>query len=164
MTATLPQVASEHHERLMHHVNQMPEIGDALLTAKTEEVRQDLRDLATFLSGTLLPHVEAHEAAIYPEVERMLQNRHSMAPMRREHDQIRLLVGHIRRLTDELEPGRLTLGRAIALRRVIFQLYALLKIHLAEEVTYIRLVERGVSSDIGEVIAASLAHAGVPEG
>ena len=163
MAQTLPQVANEHHERLIHRVDQMPAIGDALLTAKTEQVRVDLRDLATFLSGTLLPHVDAHEAAIYPEMERMLQNRHSMAPMKREHEQIRILVGDIVRLTAELDQGRLTLGRAIALRRVVFQLYALLKVHLAEEETYVRLVERGVTSEVGEFIAASLAHPGVPE-
>ena len=29
MTQTLPQVAHEHHERLLQHVNQIPEIADA---------------------------------------------------------------------------------------------------------------------------------------
>ena len=28
MTQSLPQVAHEHHERLLHHVDQMPEIAD----------------------------------------------------------------------------------------------------------------------------------------
>ena len=42
-------------------------------------------DTSTFLTGTLVPHVDAAERTLYPELERMLQNRHSMAPMRREH-------------------------------------------------------------------------------
>lgn len=164
MGQTLPQVAHEHHERIIHHVNQMPEIGDALLTAKTDQIRRDVGDLATFLSGTLLPHMEAFEAAIYPEMERMLQNRHSMAPMKREHQQIRALVADIGGLAGELEAGRLTLGRALALRRVVFQLYSLLKVHLVEEEMYVRMVEHGTTTEAAEVIAAAMAHPGVPEG
>jgi iron-sulfur cluster repair protein YtfE (RIC family) len=163
MTPTLPQVAHEHHERLLHHVNRMPEIGDALLTAPAATVREELVALGTFLSSTLLPHMEASEATIYPEMERMLQNRHSMAPMRREHEQIRRLVADIVRLSAEADTRALSLGRSIALRRVVFQLYALLKVHLAEEETYIRIVERGVTDEVGEALAAAMAHPGVPE-
>ena len=32
MTPTLPAVAHEHHERLVHHVDRMPETGDLLLS------------------------------------------------------------------------------------------------------------------------------------
>ena len=71
MTQTLPQVAHEYHERLLHHVNRMPEIGDALLTAPAEQVRNNLVALGSFLTTTLLPHMEASEATIYPEMERM---------------------------------------------------------------------------------------------
>ena len=64
----------------------------------------------------------------------MFQNRHSMAPMRREHDEIRRLVGEFARLVGRAraEPGHASAGRS-RVRRVLFQLYALLKIHLAEE-------------------------------
>jgi len=164
MTQTLPQVAHEHHERLLHHVNRMPEIGDAMLTAPAEQVRHDLQALGSFLRSTLLPHMEAAEATIYPEMERMLQNRHSMTPMRREHEQIRRLVADVGRLSADIDTRHLSLGRSIALRRVVFQLYALLKVHLAEEETYIRIVEHGVTADVGEALAAAMAHPGVMEG
>ena len=163
MTQTLPQVTHENHERLLRHVNQMPEIGDSLLSAPADEVRTRLQALGTFLNGTLLPHVTASEATIYPELERMMQNRHSMTPMRREHDQIRVLAAEIVKLSADLDTRHVTLGRAIALRRVVFQLYALLKVHLAEEETYIRLVEHGVTADVNELLAAAMAHPGVPE-
>ncbi len=38
MTQSLPQVAHEHHERILAHVNRMPETADALLTAHADEV------------------------------------------------------------------------------------------------------------------------------
>jgi hypothetical protein len=40
----------------------------------------------------------------------------------------------------------------------MFQLYALLKIHLAEEEAYLRIIDRGAGSEMGDVIAAALEH------
>ena len=106
MTTTLPRVTHEHHERLMRHVEAMPEVGTLLLTASTAELRPRLDELAGFLNELLLPHLEAAERAIHPELERMLQNRHSMAPLRREHDEIRRLVADLTRLAAGLEGTR----------------------------------------------------------
>ncbi|HET9522521.1 MAG TPA: hemerythrin domain-containing protein [Candidatus Limnocylindrales bacterium] len=160
MTQTLPQVAHEHHERLLHHVNQMPEIADRLLTEPAAEVLRSTAEMSAFLTGTLIPHIDAAERTLYPELERMFQNRHSMGPMRREHAEIRALVVDFEKLTGEVDATRVTLGRTLALRRVMFKLYALLKIHLAEEVAYLRIVEHGVTAEIGDVLAAALDHPG----
>ncbi len=158
MTQSLPQVAHEHHERILAHVDRMPEMADLLLTASADDVRSKVIATGEFLNGTLLPHVDAAERSIYPELERMLQNRHSMRPMRNEHDEIRRMVGEYGKLSADLREGRVTLGRSLALRRVIFGLYALLKVHLAEEDAYLRIVERSGGSDLSDVIAAALEH------
>jgi hemerythrin-like domain-containing protein len=158
MTQSLPQVAHEHHERLLHHVDQMPALADSLLTARTEEVKAGLAEMSAFLSGTLLPHIDAAEQTLYPELERMFQNRHSMAPMRREHEEIRKLVTDLGGLTRQLGEGQVTIGRTLGVRRVMFQLYALLKVHLAEEDAYLRIVERGVDTDVADVMAAAMEH------
>jgi iron-sulfur cluster repair protein YtfE (RIC family) len=163
MTQTLPQVAHEHHERLLHHVNQMPEIADRFLTAPADEVRRSVDAMSAFLSDTLVPHVDAAERALYPELERMFQNRHSMAPMRREHAEVRRLVAAFAKLTTQVDAGQVTIGRTLALRRVIFQLYALLKIHLAEEEAYLRIVDHGVTSDVADMLAAAMEHPGTRE-
>jgi hemerythrin-like domain-containing protein len=158
MTQSLPQVVHEHHERIRIHVDQLPELADLLLTSGADDIRTRVVATNEFLNGTLLPHVEAAERSVYPELERMFQNRHSMRPMRREHEEIRKLVGDFGKLSAELREGRVTLGRSLALRRVIFGLYALLKVHLAEEEAYLRIIDRGGGSDLSEVIAAALEH------
>lgn len=158
MTQTLPQAGHEHHERLIHHVDRIPEVADLLLTGKAEDVRREVDEMSAFLTGTLIPHMEASERTLYPELERMFQNRHSMAPMRREHVEVRRLVAEFAALTTRLDEGRNTLGRALAFRRVAFGLYALLKIHLAEEEAYLRIVDHGVDAEVGEVLAAALEH------
>lgn len=160
MTQTLPQVAHEHHERLLHHVNQIPEIADMLLAEPADEVLAGISDISAFLTSTLLPHIDAAERTLYPELERLLQNRHSMGPMRREHGEIRALVAELERLVGELETEHVSLGRTLALRRVMFKLHALVKIHLAEEEAYLRIVEHGVTAEIGDVLAAALDHPG----
>ena len=93
----------------------------------------------------------------------MLQNRHSMAPMRREHAEIRRLVAEFSRLTKTLGDERPHIGRTVAVRRVLYQLYALLEIHLVEEEVFIPIVEprrvrRGGRGDGGG--AEALGHPG----
>jgi hemerythrin-like domain-containing protein len=160
MIQTLPRVAHEHHERLLKHVDQMPAVGDQFLTADGVEVARTAGEMSAFLSDTLIPHVDAAEQALYPELERLLQNRHSMAPMKREHVEVRRLAADFGRLAKQIEDGGVAPGKRLALRRVLFQLYALLKIHLAEEEAYLRIVDHGVSTDVAELLAAALDHPG----
>ena len=158
MTQSFPQVAHEHHARLLQHVDAMPAIADALMTGTSETAHRSLAETGTFLTGTLLPHVASSEQTIYPELERMFQNRHSMAPLRREHAEVRRLVAEYVALVGTAGSGPVTLGRSLAIRRVMFQLYALLKIHLAEEEAYLRIVEHGLTSDVADVLAAAMEH------
>ncbi|HEU0244032.1 MAG TPA: hemerythrin domain-containing protein [Candidatus Limnocylindrales bacterium] len=158
MTDTMQQIAHQHHERITTHLDAMPGVADRLLHAPQNEVRAALASVRTFLDVTLLPHVEAAEATIYPELERMFQNRHSMSAMRREHDEVRRLVREFDRLDDQLQGEPVTLSRTLGVRRVMFQLFALVKVHLAEEETYARMIDRGVTDDIAAVLAAGLEH------
>ena len=163
MTPTLPRVTHEHHERLMQHVDEMPAVGKMILTAPMEELRLRLAELDGWLTELLIPHLEAAEKTLYPELERMLQNRHSMAPMRREHVEIRRLVAEFSRLVKALGDQRPKIGKTVALRRVLYRLYALLEIHLVEEEVYVPIINHGVSDEAAEVMAAALNHSGIPE-
>jgi iron-sulfur cluster repair protein YtfE (RIC family) len=161
MTQTLPQVGHEHHERLLVQIDRIPAIADQLLVSPFDQVRPSIDDLNGFLGRTLLPHVEASERTIYPELERMYQNRHSMTPMRREHEEVRRMVAALASLTDEIESGHRSVGRTVSLRRILFQLYALLKIHLAEEEAYLRIVNHGVDADAADLLGRAMDHPGI---
>ena len=161
MTASLPRVSLEHHDRLMGHLDAMPPVGDLVGVAPAAELRPRVAELTEFLGGLLLPHMEAAEQALYPELERMLQNRHSMTPMRREHDEIRELVAELARLERRLDPGPLHTSETVALRRVIFRLFSMLKVHLAEEQLYLAIIEHEVSPEGAERLAAAMDHGGV---
>jgi hypothetical protein len=156
VTHTLSRVAHEHHERLLERVDEMPAVGDLILAAPEAELRPRLEGLGEFLTGTLLPHMDVAEPTIYPEMERLLQNRHSMTPMRREHAEIRGLVAEYVRLMDTTRDAKHSLGKAVALRRVVFQLYALLKVHVAEEEMYIRIIDHDAAPDAAEVMVTAI--------
>lgn len=160
---SLPRVAHEHHDRLMQHLDEMPAVGKAILEAPIDELRPKLQELDAWLNGLLLPHMEAAEKTLYPELERMMQNRHSMSPMRREHAEIRRLVGELSGLIKGVGDKRPSMGKQVALRRVLYRLYALLEIHVVEEGMYMPLITHGVSDEAAEVMAAALKHSGIPE-
>ncbi|MEO8273657.1 MAG: hemerythrin domain-containing protein [Chloroflexota bacterium] len=163
MNATLIQVASAQHDELMRHLDDVPAVGDMVGKAAAGELRPAVASVATFLNDLLLPHMDAAERTLYPELERMLQNRHSMTPMRREHQEITRLVAEVVKLQERLLGTSLHTGDMVALRRVLFRLYALLKVHLAEEQLYVGIVEHGVSSESADRLAAALQRAGTVE-
>jgi Hemerythrin HHE cation binding domain len=161
MTASLPRVSLEHHDRLERHLDALPPTGDMIGVAPLAELRPKVDEAAIFLTGLLLPHMEAAEHTLYPELERLLQNRHSMTPMRREHDEIRQLVAEFVRFQQRLDAGPLHTSEIVALRRVVFRLYAMLKVHLAEEQLYLGILEHGVSDEAAKKLAAAMDHSGV---
>jgi Hemerythrin HHE cation binding domain len=137
----------------------MPSLGDMVGAAHLEEMRSAAAGLVTFCTDRLLPHLEAAESTLYPELERILQNRHSMTPLRREHTEIRSLVAHLQALDKKLAVRALGPGETLELRRVIFRLYALLKVHLAEEQLYSGILEHAVEAERSDRLAAALQHA-----
>lgn len=158
MTTTLPTITHEHHERLIAHIDRMPAIGDSIGVVPVAELTAAIDELAGFLSGTLLPHVEAAERALYPELERLLQNQHSMTPMRREHEEIRRRIAELGALRDQLDAHLPSTRTLMSLRRAVFGLYGLLKVHLAEEELYASVVGHGVADDAAAVLGAALDH------
>jgi len=153
-------VADEHHERIVRHVDHMPHTGDLIDHGQPGELKVALDETCGFLTELLLPHMEAAEKAIYPELERLFQNRHSMTPMRREHDEIRADIKALDSIRSHIGDAPLGPGEAIRLRRSLFRLYALLKVHLAEERLYADMVEYGASPEREAALAAAMEHSG----
>jgi hypothetical protein len=153
-------VIREHHDRLIRHVDRIPATADLLGHAKPPELGPALDETCGFLSELLVPHMDAAERALYPQLERLLQNRHSMTPMRREHDEIRARIGELEALRGEAGRRALGVAQQVKLRRLLFQLYAALKVHLAEEVLYADMVEFGASAEQEAALATAMEHAG----
>ncbi len=163
MASTLPGVNQEHHARISRHVDEMPALGDLIGRTSAPELAERMGQALAFLPALLVPHMEAAERTLYPQLERMLQNRHSMTPMKREHAEIRELIDELERARARIAGGRLTVGDSVGLRRLVFRLYAMLKVHLAEEQLYLDIVEHDASEEAGASLASAMEHAGTQE-
>lgn len=160
MARTLPSVAHQHHERLERIVDSIPSLADALLR-DAALAHSQLVALRGDLHLTLVPHMEAAEHTLYPVLEQLFQNRHSMTPMRREHEEVRRLIASLGSIATS-EHARHPIGQTLGLRRSLFRLYALLKCHLAEEEVYLRILEHGVNDETASLLAAAIDHPGAP--
>jgi len=153
-------VTREHQARLLRHVDRLAAAAALVGTGQDAQLRERLDEATAFLTGLLLPHMDAAERVLFPELERLMQNRHSMTPMRREHDQIRELVHQLETSCDTLRGGTLATGAAVGLRRALYRLHGLLMAHLAEEQLYADLVEHGLTPAEESALAEALEHAG----
>jgi iron-sulfur cluster repair protein YtfE (RIC family) len=158
--SSLPQTGHEHHERIREHVDRLPALADMLEArppapafAATFAIEYD------FMTGTLLPHVEVVEKNVYPELERLQQNRHSMAHLRREHTELRELIDSMGGYMDRVEAGPLNPTDALGLRRRILAFYALVKTHIGEEQEYLRVLQGNLSDAEQDAVELGLEHA-----
>jgi hypothetical protein len=103
----------------------------------------------------LVPHMEQAEAMLYPQLERLMQNRHSMTPMRREHELMRRLIAEMGLAADR----PFGFGEQMRLRRLLFRMFGLIRSHLAEEEAYIDELRGNLSSAEADALALGLAHA-----
>ena len=163
MTGNLEHMAHAHNEHMLGQIDRMPSAGEMVGSATPAELRARLDEMHAFLTEVLIPHIAATEATLYPELERMFQNVHSMAPLRREHAEIRRLTAELARIREQMGEQKVSVGASIALRRVIFRLFALLKVHLAEEQVYLDILDRREAPEMADALAAAMANPGSPQ-
>ncbi len=166
--ASVTQPLREEHKELFPHVESLCAAADAVGAASPEGLRQALEEAVGFLTGHLIPHAKAEEAALYPVVGRVMGAEKATATMSRDHVE----VG---RLTDELVALNARLGgqpptslEARDLRRLLYGLYAMVKLHFAkEEEVYLPLLDEKLSPEDARKMfeameaAAARAKAGV---
>lgn len=143
----------------MPHVDVLPVLAESIDKLERDEFAARFETECQFIVGQLMPHIDAIEHALYGELDRLMDTRHSMQPMRDEHQQLRRLFASLCRYRAMVAVGELDQAAAIGLRRVLYRLYTLLKVHLAEEELYLRIIERDLSSEEKDVLARGLDHA-----
>jgi len=157
---TVTIAGHEHHERINTMLDGLPVLAD-MLDERPRPARFEDRFylVHSFIIGSLLPHIDVVETSVYPELDRLMQNRHSMTQMRREHDEIRALVQRLGTFKEALDADALGPAGSVGLRRVLYRLYAMLKVHIAEEEEYLRVLEHNLSPEEQAEVASGLAHA-----
>jgi len=94
---------------------------------------EDLEAIRSFLVDRLPQHEEEEEAAVYPVVARLMGGEDPMASMARAHVEISHLTRVYRSLVDDLPSGVPGPEDLTDLRRVLYGLHAILRLHFAQE-------------------------------
>ena len=158
--ASLPATAHEHHDRIQPHVERLPVLAAMLGHGRLgSEFAAAFETECHFVTGQLVPHMEAIEQTLYDRLEVVMGGRHSMAPMREEHALLRRLISDLcgyraQSLAGELEPAD-----EIGLRRVLYRLYTILKVHLAEEELYLGVLDHALTEADKDALARGIEHA-----
>jgi hemerythrin-like domain-containing protein len=156
---SLPDTSHEHHEQIQPHVDRLPELAEMIGRVPPDVFAARFEEECRFLLGQLAPHMEAIEATLYGRLEELMDGRHSMAPMRVEHEQLRALFESLGRYSDIVAQGDLSPTDEIGLRRVLYRLFAMLRVHLAEEELYLGVLDRSLSAEEKDQLARGLDHA-----
>jgi Hemerythrin HHE cation binding domain. len=157
---SLPDTSHEHHEQIEPHVDRLPELAEMIGQVTPEVFSATFQEECSFIVGRLVPHMQAIETTLYWRLEQVMDKRHSMAPMRREHERLRGLIASLCQYSEIVADGSMNEGDEIGLRRVLYRLYAMLKVHLAEEELYLGVLDRNLTAEEKDALAQGIDHAG----
>ena len=156
---SLPKTSHEHHDRIEPHVDRLPELAEMIGRVPAEEFAASFETECGFIVGQLIPHMAAIETTLYGRLEDLMGTRHSMTPMRLEHEQMRGLFDSLCVYRKEAAGGTLDRDDEIGLRRVLYRLYSILKVHLAEEELYLGVLDQNLSDEEKDTLARGIEHA-----
>jgi hypothetical protein len=120
----------EQHDALLPVVEQIRGVADALSTQNADLTAAF--DIFEHLERELLPHERADEEVLVPIVNRALTS-DATAALSRTHAEIEHQVSRLRRLLTGLDNDNVQPEDVVELRRLLYGLYAVLRLHNAQE-------------------------------
>lgn len=156
---TLTQPLRDEHKELIPHIEKILEVANRIPEAPVEEIREGVKEVYEFLAYHLIPHAQAEEAALYPTVQKVLGSPDSTRTMSRDHVEVDRYVAELAQLQQDLSPQYFK-----ALQRVLYGVYALVKVHFAkEEEVYLPILEERLTPEearkMFEAMETAAAHA-----
>lgn len=122
------QRLQQDHDRAMALVDRIRAVADALSSERPDVV--PVRELLEGLDRDLLAHERADEQELIPIISRTLGTESTLA-LRRGHAEIEQHVGQLRTVLTGAET--LSPADVVELRRILYGLYAIVRLHNAQE-------------------------------
>ncbi len=131
--STLTQPLRDEHKELFPHIEQLRKVADMIGDVPAPTLVPAIDEVYDFLAHHLIPHAQAEDRALYPVVGQVMGAPEAPDTMRRDHVEVGQLVQELRSIRAQLSTDDLTDAQAKALRRVLYGLYTLVKVHFAKE-------------------------------
>jgi heavy metal translocating P-type ATPase len=123
----------QEHVEFAPEVQRIRTVADRLDAMEPAELRTELEAVRVFLCERLPQHEEEEEAAVYPVVAKLMGGEDPMSSMQRAHVEISHLIRVYRQLLDDLPATGPDRDDLVDLRRVLYGLHAILRLHFAQE-------------------------------
>ena len=159
---TLTQPLRDEHKELFPHIESLKLAGMAVHGTLSQASLDLIDEAYAFLATHLLPHAHAEEAALYPVVQKIMGTPYGTATMSRDHVEVEALTQELALLRSQVSATEIGVKQANELKRVLYGLYTLVKVHFAkEEEVYLPLLDANLTpEDAREMFEAMEAAAG----
>ena len=121
------------HREFAPWLQRMRLVADRLDVTSPAETREQLEQIRWFLLERLPRHETEEEAAVYPFVSNAFGGEDPLGSLERAHMEIEHLCRVFAHLLDDLPPEGPTPMDLVDLRRVLYGLHAVLRLHFAQE-------------------------------
>ena len=121
------------HQRLIPQLDRLRDVADALDNQSPGDGLRSLREVEQFLEEEIVPHEANDETEIYPRMTEILPGDDPMATMSRAHREIFHLVDLFQRQVADLPAGGPEPADITDLRRTLYGLHAILRLHFDQE-------------------------------
>jgi heavy metal translocating P-type ATPase len=132
-SAALGERFRAEHRELLGVVDRVRTVADRLDHLPPDQAQAEAAAVHRFLVERLLPHEQAEDTLLYPLVAELLGGDDPTAPMHRAHTEINRLARLLGGLLEELGPAGPEPEDLADLRRILYGLHAILRLHFAQE-------------------------------
>ncbi|HEX9121737.1 MAG TPA: hemerythrin domain-containing protein, partial [Actinomycetota bacterium] len=130
----IPHTLHEQHEEFIRRADDIRRVADVVGLIPGFELRERVCELYDGVTREVIPHAMAEDRFPFAQVTGRLDgDRAQETPLIREHLAIARLIGELEALRWELARPELTTYQEQSLRRVLYGLYALVRVHLVED-------------------------------
>lgn len=142
------QPLRDEHKELYPHIEALKDAGLSVHGNISAASLAKIDSSYTFLATHLMPHAQAEEAALYPLVQKVMGSPYATATMSRDHVEISHLTDELAAIRKGLQEGEIGAAKANELKRILYGLYALVKVHFAkEEEVYLPLLDEKLTDE-----------------
>jgi hypothetical protein len=121
------------HREFTPELRRIRTTADRLGSLPPAQAKEELEAIRWFIVERLPRHEEEEERTVYPEVARRIGGEDPMSSMARAHVEIAHLSRVYEALLDDLPPQGPDPDDLMDLRRVLYGLHAILRLHFAQE-------------------------------
>lgn len=158
---TITEPLREEHRDLYPHIESLRKGGESIHEHLFSPfIREEVEKAYRFLVDELIPHARAEDHALYPIVQRVMGAREATATMSRDHVEVDRLTTELGEILSTIVGPAINAEQTNALRRVLFGLYTLVKVHFAkEEEVYLPLLDARLTQSEADEMFEAMEHA-----